>query len=193
MNICTAISNWWNTPSLSTSVNNAKTIAELHEILEHGKSEDNPEPAKCTLSFWCQEYVSVTGYSGSIHLLPLIDKVLQIAKYTPNGLCEFPEEERPHGKIVCKLITKLQDSTNNRFEKAYLVTKVFWGIAWAFGSPYTAIKYRRTCDDWYISDEKDMFEFYTKKQYIEKFSKQPPEEDDNCYPDRWMSQETDKK
>lgn len=172
---------------ISDAVSNAANLAVLRQILEHGKTDDNPQPASCRLSFWCQERVSVPGYTGSVHLWVIIDKVLNMVKNAPLGAYEFPEEERDDGKAIAELIGKLDNATKDQYAKACVITRIFWCITWAIPSLYYVIRYNQVDHDWFQNYECYMFDYYTKNQYVAKFKQQPPDLIGCTSPNRWIA------
>lgn len=172
---------------ISDAINNAPNLTILCQILENEKSQVNPRPAKCSLSFWCQQRVSVKGYQGTIHILALIEKVLNLVKNNPRGPFEFLEEERVHGETIAALIDKFDDETGDRYKKACGVTKFFWCIVWAIPAIYIFWRYNLVETQWYNNLEERMFDYYTKNQYVEKFKEQPPARISRTNPNRWLA------
>lgn len=173
--------------SISSAIQNAHDLTTLRQILEYGKSEENTQPAKCSMSFFCQEQVRVPGYTGSIHLWVLIDKVLNLVKNAPSGPYEFPEKERPNGEAIVKLIGLLEKEADKQYESACCVTRFFWKILGAIPSLYFLIRYNQVQTDWHEDLPECIFTYYTKNQYIAQFKQQPSLENIACrLPDRWL-------
>jgi len=186
MNIYTAVSTWWNTPSLSTAVHNAKTLAELHAILEHGKSEENPEPATGHLSFCAQDHVSVKGYSGCVLDFTIEEKILQIVKWTVGDGYTFPEAERPHGQALVDILHRIYAQRKPQYENAYRIVKIFFDTVYVLTLPYYHLRYTRAIYTWGRDyDCVEMFDKYTRQQYIERGQKPPTEPWRHSGPERY--------
>jgi len=134
--------------------------------------------AKVHLSFWGRRYIKVAGYSGTLPIDALAQRVLELVKQNPN----FDQSERSHGKTIAALIDQFYDTSDQQVIDSSWLTKKFVSLRnlpnhLSFCSSRNCSKTRwiwKECEtviSWHGEHRgyHKIFEYYTKEQHQKDF------------------------
>ncbi len=159
---------------LSRALNEAQSYEDIIKILD---KPDNETEAK--ISFFGSYRFSVKGYSFSYSIDSLVDKIKEMVKNNP----EFSREERTQGRTIVAKIDYLYSEIERQEKEVNCITKLF---LWIIGN----LEGNLMITFW-EQYENQLFEYYTKKQFIEEFAIEPQGEPDdrggNGIPDKWKA------
>ena len=156
---------------IQTSLARASSFSELLQIAEHAEPH---------LSFWGSEFLSVSGYEGTLSINALAARTLELLNQLNY---EFSEVERENGM---RLASKIDDIYCNRDElpkNSHCITKimrlfrVILSFEWIFYDD-THPRTRWHGDLWLYGlgrMQNDDFEYYTHPQFQQKFGLSPEE------------------
>ena len=126
---------------LCCSINNTTSIKELLDVLTHGRSDVNPNPAKAAVSFFGYR-VSIPGYWCSVPLLRIIYKVLVLAREKQNA---FTPQERVDGEHIIQIIHNLDGMRKDSLNSSSCIKRFFYNVSDFFIWLY----FCKTFNTWY--------------------------------------------
>lgn len=158
---------------IDQAINNANSIKDILDVLEHGKTTKNPNPSQIYISFWADRKVTVAGYEGSVNLALVIQKILMISEQMKY---EFTDQDREWGERLVKIIDILWEDSKQQEAAGQLgyVARLILFISYCIGE-LNPMPSTQAYIGWFINWDKDLFEVYGREQYIAKFGKEPTE------------------
>jgi len=135
--------------------------------------------AKENISFWGRCYITIPGLNGKAPIDILAARVIKLVKQKH---FEYSLEERNIGSLISKKIDQLYTANDCRLKKCNILTKLFHflrnlpdRISGSFTSfpPRDVSSTRWEWDFVHGLAFRNVFNYYTKEQYEQKFGRSP--------------------
>ena len=157
---------------IQTALSRASSFSELLQIA------DLAEPH---LSFWGTEFVSVSGYEGTLSIHELAARTLELLQQLNY---EFSEEEREQGTRLASRVDNIYYNADDLQKDILCITKIMYIIKTIFSFEWLFYSGSYTRTQWHGEAwvyrlgpmvYNDDFEYYTRSQFQQKFGLSPEE------------------
>jgi len=126
--------------------------------------------AKPQISCFGYEYLTVSGYAGTLYIDVLAESTIKLIKKNFN----FAENDRPILKELSGRIDKIYEESDILVKASNLLIRIFYAIRKFISATLDGGKGVRF--DWEV-DENQNFKYYTKEQFLKAFGRLPTKED----------------